>query len=67
MTELFEKNHGRYGHRRIHVELLKQEWTVAKKTVLKLMRSLRLVCKVRRKKRYNAYQGGQGAVALRTC
>ena len=63
VTEIFEKNHGRYGHRRIHVELLKQGWTVAKKTVLKLMRSLQLVCKVRRKKRYNSYQGGQGAVA----
>ena len=33
-------NRGRYGHRRIHIELLKQGWTVAKKTVLKLMRSL---------------------------
>jgi len=27
------------------------------------MRSLRLVCKVRRKKRYSSYQGEQGAVA----
>ena len=27
------------------------------------MRSLRLVCKVRRRKRYNSYQGEQGAVA----
>jgi putative transposase len=26
-------------------------------------RSLRLVCKVRRKKRCNSYQGGQGIVA----
>ncbi len=59
----FEKNHGRYGHRRIHIELLKQGWTVAKKTVLKLMRSLRLVCKVRSRKRYNSYQGEQCIVA----
>jgi putative transposase len=48
VTEIFQKNHGRYGHRRIHIELLTQGWTVAKKTVLKLMGSLRLVCKVRR-------------------
>jgi putative transposase len=41
VTEIFEKNHGRYGHRRIHTELAKQGWTVAKKTVLKLMRALR--------------------------
>lgn len=63
VTEIFEKNHGRYGHRRVHTEMVMQGWTVAKKTVLKLMRSLNLVCKVRRKKRYNSYQGGQGRVA----
>ena len=60
VTEIFEKNHGRYGHRRIHTELAKQGWTIAKKTVLKLMRALGLVCKVRRRKRYNSYQGEQG-------
>jgi putative transposase len=63
VTEIFENNHGRYGHRRIHTQLAKQGWTIAKKTVLKLMRSLRLVCKVRRRKRYNSYQGEQGRVA----
>ena len=63
LTGIFTKNHGRYGHRRIHLELLKQGWTVAKKTVLKLMRSLGLVCKVRRRKRYNSYQGEQGGIA----
>jgi len=63
ITGIFKKNHGRYGHRRIHIELLKQGWTVAKKTVLKLMRSLRLFCKVRSRKRYNSYQGEQGIVA----
>jgi putative transposase len=63
VTGIFEKSHARYGHRRVHIELVKQDWTVAKKTVLKLMRLLRLVCKVRRKKRYNSYQGEQGVVA----
>ena len=63
VTDIFRKSHARYGHRRIHIELVKQGWTVAKKTVLKLMRLLRLVCKVRRKKRYNSYQGEQGVVA----
>jgi putative transposase len=63
VTGIFEKSHARYGHRRVHIELVKQGWTVAKKTVLKLMRLLRLVCKVRRKKRYNSYQGEQGVVA----
>jgi putative transposase len=63
VAKIFENNYGRYGHRRIHTELARQGWTVAKKTVLKLMRSLRLVCKVRRRKRYNSYQGEQGQVA----
>lgn len=63
LTGIFTTNHARYGHRRIHIELLKQGWTVAKKTVLKLMRSLGLVCKVRRRKRYNSYQGEQGGTA----
>ena len=39
------------GIGRIHIEMLKQGWTIAKKTVLKLMRSLGLICKVRRRKR----------------
>ena len=63
ITSIFTKSHARYGHRRVHSELVKQGWTIAKKTVLKLMRLLRLVCKVRQKKRYNSYQGEQGIVA----
>jgi len=63
VRKIFTKNHGRYGHRRIHAELRRQGWKVAKKTVLELMRSLRLVCKVRRRKRYSSYQGEQGTVA----
>lgn len=64
VAEIFRKNQGRYGHRRIiHTELARQGWAVAKKSVLKLMRTLGLVCQVRRKKRYNSYRGGQNAVA----
>ena len=47
-------------------ELLKQGWTLAKKTVLKLMRTLGLACKVRRRKPYNSYQGEQ-ALSRLTC
>lgn len=63
ITDVFTTNHGRYGHRRIHTELVKKGWVVAKKTVLKLMRALDLRCKVRRKKRYSSYQGEQGVIA----
>lgn len=63
ITDIFKKNHARYGHRRIHTELRKEGWAVAKKTVLKLMRALGLLCKVRRRKRYNSYNGEQGTTA----
>lgn len=63
VTEIFTKNRARYGHRRVHAELAKQGWAVAKKTVLKLMRALQLVCKVRRKKRYSSFRDGPGGTA----
>ena len=63
VTEIFEENHGRYEHRRIHRDG-QARVTVAKKTVLKVMRSVRLVCKVRRTKVYNSYQGEQGNITL---
>lgn len=63
ITEVFEANHGRYGHRRIHCALVKAGLRVAKKTVLKLMRALGLACQVRRRKRYISYRGEAGKVA----
>ena len=63
ITEAFERSHGRYGHRRIHHVLARAGWRVAKKTVLTVMRTLGLVCHVRRKKRYTSYQGRVGVVA----
>lgn len=30
ITEIFKRNHGRFGHRRIHTALVKQGWTIAK-------------------------------------
>jgi putative transposase len=59
----FAAAHGRYGHRRIHACLVRDGWRVAKKTVLKLMRELGVVCPVRRRKRYGAYRGEVGQTA----
>jgi len=56
----FEEAKSAYGHRRIRAVLLRQGWTVSKKTVLKLMRELGLQCPVRRRKRYNSFQGEVG-------
>ena len=61
--DAFQAAHGRYGHRRIHAVLTKQGWQLAKKTVLKLMRTLGLICKVRRRRRYTAFKGEVGTIA----
>lgn len=62
IRDAFEQAHGRYGHRRVHALLLRQGWRVAKKTVLKLMRALGLVCRVRRRRRYSSYRGEVGRI-----
>ncbi|MEU4198340.1 IS3 family transposase [Kribbella sp. NPDC026611] len=63
IRDIFEDNHRRYGHRRVHAVLTQQGWRVAKKTVLKLMGRLGLQCPVRRRKRYNSYRGEAGRTA----
>lgn len=63
IRDIFKKNHGRYGHRRVHRELLNLGWAVPKKTVLQLMRTLGLFCKVRRRKCCDFYQGEADAIA----
>lgn len=62
VTAAFTAAEGRYGHRRVHRELIKTGRQVAKKTVLKLMRQLGLNCRVRRKK-YLSYRGEVGHIA----
>ncbi|MEU5853674.1 IS3 family transposase, partial [Saccharopolyspora shandongensis] len=62
ITTVFEANQGRYGHRRVHAVLIKKGWRVAKKTVLKLMRQLDLICRIRRR-RYNSFKGEAGKTA----
>lgn len=63
ITEAFEQARGRYGHRRIHTVLTRRGWQVAKKTVLKLMNALGLVCKIRRARKYRSWSGQTGTTA----
>ncbi|WP_246446340.1 IS3 family transposase [Saccharothrix violaceirubra] len=63
ITEEFEAAHGRYGHRRVHLVLSRKGRRVARKTVLKLMNTLGLVCKVRRPRRHRSWQGQTGTTA----
>lgn len=59
----FAQAQGRYGHRRIWAVVREQGWRVAKKTVLRLMRQLGLVCRVRQRRAYRSYRGAVGTVA----
>lgn len=59
ITHAFHDARGRYGHRRIHHVLTQHGWVVAKKTVLRLMRSLGLTCHVRPRRRYLSWRGQQ--------
>ena len=62
ITDIFHKNQGRYGYRRITNELRNRKFTINHKTVQRLMKELGLVCRVRIKK-YCAYKGEVGKVA----
>ena len=62
IRQIFDRHRGRYGHRRVHQRLRREGWVVSKKTVLKLMNSLKLRCVIRRK-RYVSFKGETGKIA----
>lgn len=62
ITNIFHENRGRYGYRRITLELRNRGYCVNHKTVQRLMKKLNLVCKVRMKK-YRSYKGEVGKIA----
>ena len=62
ITAIFEENHGRFGYRRITLELRNRGHHINHKTVQRLMKSMGLVCKVRMKK-YQSYKGEVGKIA----
>ena len=53
------KNHGRYGYRRVTLQLHKQGIKVNHKVVMRLMKEENLTCKIRAKK-YKSYRGQEG-------
>ena len=62
ITTIFHEHRGRYGYRRITVELHNRGYAINHKTVQRLMRELGLICRVRMK-RYKSYKGEVGTVA----
>ena len=62
ITAIYHENKGRYGYRRITIELRKRNIPLNHKTVQRLMKELGVVCRVRMKK-YRSYKGEVGKVA----
>lgn len=59
---IYHENQGRYGYRRITMELRNRGYVINHKTVQRLMSLLQLKCMVRSKK-YQSYRGEVGIVA----
>ncbi|QQT04418.1 IS3 family transposase [Streptococcus dysgalactiae] len=57
------ENKGRYGYRRIHLELKNRGYKVNHKKVQRLMTELGLKARIRAKRRYNSYKGEVGKKA----
>lgn len=62
ITAIYHENKGRYGYRRITMEMRNRGYIINHKTVQRLMKILGLKCMVRIK-RYRSYKGNVGKVA----
>lgn len=62
IKQIFTENKGRYGYRRITLELHNRGYVVNHKLVQRLMKKNGLKCEIRRKK-YRSYKGEIGKVA----
>ena len=62
INAIYHENKGRYGYRRITMELRNRGISLNHKTVQRLMKELGLVCRVRMKK-YRSYKGEVGKIA----
>ena len=61
ITAIYHRHKGRYGYRRITLELAKNGYKINHKTVLKLMNELDIKCMVRVRK-YKSYKGTVGKI-----
>ena len=62
IKQIFAENKGRYGYRRITLEMHNRGYSINHKLVQKLMKKNGLKCEIRRKK-YKSYKGEIGKVA----
>ena len=57
ILQLFHKNDSRYGYRRIHALLKKQDIIISEKIVRRIMKENHLVVKIKKTKKYSSYMG----------
>lgn len=62
IISIYHEHRGRYGYRRITIEMNNRGYIINHKTVLKLMTTCGLKCQVRLKK-YKSYKGETGKIA----
>ena len=63
IIDIYYRHKGRYGYRRIHLQLLREGIRTNHKKVQRLMRRMGLLGIRRNKRRYSSYQGTIGKVA----
>jgi transposase InsO family protein len=63
ILDIYAKNKGRYGYRRITEVLKEKGYTINHKTVLKLMNLLGLKGKQRKNEKYHSYKGEVGKIS----
>ena len=63
IKKIFVENKGRYGVRRVYMELKNRGYNVNHKRVQRLMKVLGLTARIRRKRKYSSYQGEVGKKA----
>lgn len=63
IIEIFYIHKGRYGYRRIYLQLLKEGYIINHKKVQRLMKKMGLAGIKRNKRKYSSYQGTIGKIA----
>ena len=62
IKQIYDRNHGRYGYRRVCMELRNEGTVINHKTVHRLMNQMGLKAKAR-KRHYHSYKGETGKIA----
>ncbi|WP_288847942.1 IS3 family transposase [uncultured Sneathia sp.] len=63
IKEIYYENKGRYGYRRITLELKNQGFNINHKKIQRLMKKFNLQSIIRKKRKYSSYKGQIGKVA----